>query len=155
MRNRFILYIGITIILLRISWTDLRERRIGKIESAMLIFGGLAEQFFAADKMFSIEALLFTDALIGGFLCAGISEFVNLIFSNLRGFGGGDIRLMFAAGWLLGYDRGLCAMFAGGIAALIVSGFYGIWKKESIIHLEIPFGPFLAWGIIVVLWISL
>lgn len=92
------------------------------------------------------------EALVGGVICAAIPELVNLCVSNLCGLGGGDIRLMFAAGWLLGIDGGLFALLLAGIAALIVSGLYGIQKPDNILEWEIPFGPFLSLGIAVMLW---
>lgn len=129
-------------ILLRISWTDLRERRIGRMETILLIVLGITGDF------------LFLDALVGGVICAGIPELVNLLFSNLSGLGGGDIRLMFAAGWLLGIDEGLSALLLSGGAVLIVSGFYGIRRNEEILQKKIPFGPFLALGIGIKVWMS-
>lgn len=138
--NQIIINFIITIILLRISWTDLRERKIGKTETACLVFLGISGRF------------TFMEALVGGVICAAIPELVNLCVSNLCGLGGGDIRLMFAAGWLLGIDGGLFALLLAGIAALIVSGLYGIQKPDNILEWEIPFGPFLSLGIAVMLW---
>lgn len=130
----------ITIILLRISWTDLHKCKISKVDTVLLIILGTAGQ------------TSIVNALAGGMVCAVIPEMVNLFFADLRGFGGGDIRLMFAAGWLLGADRGLCVLLVGGTGALIVSALYGVRRKKSIIRLAVPFGPFLALGILIMLW---
>ena len=62
------------------------------------------------------------------------------------GFGGGDIKLMAAAGLLLGWQRSLFAVFL----ALLAGGGYGIWllaahkagRKD-----HFAFGPFLCIGI--------
>ena len=61
-------------------------------------------------------------------------------------FGGGDIKLMAAAGWFLGWRANLAAMFI----ALVIGGGYGAFmllsgrlKKGD----RFAFGPFLAMGL--------
>ncbi len=67
-------------------------------------------------------------------------------------FGGGDIKLMAAAGWAIGWQLNLLALFFG----ILFGGFYGIWllaarKKGKKEHFA--FGPFLCVGIaIAFLW---
>ena len=53
--------------------------------------------------------------------------------------GGGDIKLMFVFGIILGPILGLFSIFIGSVIALPVSIFMLKKEKESII----PFGPFL------------
>ena len=53
--------------------------------------------------------------------------------------GGGDIKLMFVFGIILGPILGLFSIFIGSVIALPVSLFMLRKEKESII----PFGPFL------------
>jgi leader peptidase (prepilin peptidase)/N-methyltransferase len=64
------------------------------------------------------------------------------------GFGGGDIKLMAAAGVLLGWKGNVIAFFIG----LVLGGIYGIYllstrKKGKKEHFA--FGPFLSIGIAV------
>lgn len=66
-------------------------------------------------------------------------------------FGGGDIKLMAAAGFLLGWQRTLLAFFIG----LVSGGAYGIRllaKKAKGRKDHFAFGPFLAAGIAVSLF---
>lgn len=77
---------------------------------------------------------------------AAISVPMLLITLAIKGaFGGGDIKLMAAAGFLLGWKLSLLAMFF----ALITGGAYGVYllaakKKGKKDHFA--FGPFLASG---------
>lgn len=61
-------------------------------------------------------------------------------------FGGGDIKLMAACGWLLGVKSILCAMFigllAGGLYCTILLAGKKIGRKE-----HFAFGPWLAIGL--------
>ncbi len=61
--------------------------------------------------------------------------------------GGGDIKLMFVFGLVLGYPMSLLAVFIGSIIGLPISL---ITIKKNIEHI-IPFGPFLASGAIIIL----
>ena len=68
-------------------------------------------------------------------------------------FGGGDIKLMAAAGLYLGWQHTLLAMFFG----ILGGGFYGIYllaahKAEKKDHFA--FGPFLCAGIVLALLIG-
>ena len=82
--------------------------------------------------------------LIGVFAVSVPMLVVALIVPG--GFGGGDIKLMAAAGLLLGWQRSLFAVFL----ALLAGGGYGIWllaahkagRKD-----HFAFGPFLCIGI--------
>ena len=73
------------------------------------------------------------------------------ILSRLNAMGGGDVKIMCAAGFYLGAPLVLTAFvlssFIGAIAALYLM----ICKKDR--KSEIPFGPFLAIGLTLsVLW---
>ena len=62
----------------------------------------------------------------------------NLILKK-ESLGGGDIKMMFTFGLLLGPVVGLFSIFVSSVIALPVSLLIMYTKKESII----PFGPFL------------
>lgn len=86
--------------------------------------------------------------LIGAVSVSGILLLLFLVTKG-RGMGGGDIKLMAAAGLLLGWKLVLLALFLGC--------FYG-----SVIHIlrmkltkqghVLAFGPYLAMGIVTALW---
>ena len=60
-------------------------------------------------------------------------------------FGGGDIKLMAAAGFFLGWKSALFALFA----AIITGGAYGIWllaSKRAGRKDHFAFGPYLGFG---------
>ena len=61
-------------------------------------------------------------------------------------FGGGDIKLMAASGWLLGWRAMIPAIFIG----ILPGGIYCIWmlaRKKITRSDRIAFGPFLAIGL--------
>lgn len=135
--------IMIIAVLVYISAKDIRVQKIGKAET--LLLAGLA--------LIRCDAV--AEALIGGLVCAAVPEIVNLIFFQLKGLGGGDIRLMFAGGCLLGMERGFYAFLAGGVLALLaVSGYFlvrGNRNPAELAAVKVPFGAFLAAGMILML----
>lgn len=68
-----------------------------------------------------------------------------------RGIGGGDIKLMAAAGMFLGWEQSLQAFFAACIFACVVHGLRMIVRKSGS---TLAFGPYLAAGILTVLWFT-
>ena len=90
------------------------------------------------------------DYAAGFFAVSGI--FVVLYFlTKGKGIGGGDIKLMAAAGLLLGCEKILFALAVGSGAALGVHAALMIRKKKG--HM-FAFGPYLAAGIFCSLMIS-
>ena len=88
--------------------------------------------------------LTVSQAVVGAVVC-GLPLLVAALLAK-GSFGGGDIKLMAAAGVCLGPEKGLYALFFG----LVFGGFFGLGltvlkkrKKEE----AIPLGPFLAAGI--------
>jgi prepilin signal peptidase PulO-like enzyme (type II secretory pathway) len=59
--------------------------------------------------------------------------------------GGGDVKLMAAAGLYLGWKLILFSLFAGSVTGA-AAGMILIVKKRAGLKSEIPFGPFLAFG---------
>lgn len=82
-----------------------------------------------------------TQHIIGAFAVSLPMLIISLIFN---GFGGGDIKLMFACGFLLGWKSTIVAM----ILACILGSVYGAAMKMKP-KTYIPFGPFLATGILI------
>ena len=81
-----------------------------------------------------------------GFFSASLFLFLCLIITRGKGIGGGDIKLMAASGWLLGWRAMIPAIFLG----LITGGCYCIWmlaRKKMTRKDHFAFGPFLALGL--------
>jgi len=111
----------------------------------LIIIGGL---YTAARLIFPQEFVLsitWLEALIG-FFAASLPLFLVAVLSK-GGMGGGDIKLMAAAGLFLGWKYILVAMIAGSLIGAIVSLTliaFKIKKRKDMI----PFGPFLCLGIL-------
>ena len=132
----------ILMLLVRISVTDLTERKIGKRETCLLVILALVR----SDGMIR--------SLTGGLVCAAVVESINYCVSRLKGLGGGDIRLIFVSGCLLGIVKGFCALLIGGICALTAAaGYYCRKNREpaGFAAVKLPFAPFLSLGIAVIL----
>lgn len=133
-------YLGI---LLMISLTD-RETQIiyDRFHILILLLGILAVGSFPEHGL--------SDRLLGFFIIA--LPMLILAFFIPGAFGGGDIKLMAASGWLLGTRAIVCAMFFG----LMAGGFYGFWMlKAGKLGRKDRFalGPFLAFGLtLAVFW---
>ena len=64
--------------------------------------------------------------------------------------GGGDMKLMFAAGFALGWGKTMFALLIAGLTGTVVLIITNSLKKENM-KKKIPFGPYLAIGIFVAL----
>ena len=69
-----------------------------------------------------------------------------LIIAIFGGMGGGDIKLMAAAGLYLGWEKILFALLAGSIAGGVYVAYLALVGKARR-GKEVPFGPFLSFGI--------
>lgn len=75
-----------------------------------------------------------------------IKLFGDFIFKT-ESMGGGDIKLLFFLGFILGWPQALLSIFLGSIIGLPISLIVLKIKNTNII----PFGPFLALGAIIIL----
>lgn len=97
-----------------------------------VIKGGFTEEYFITK-------------IIGLFAVSGLFLLIGLI-SKGRAMGGGDVKLMAAAGFVLGWKAVIVSLFLGAFAGVVFAvGRKIISKKEM--RGVIPFGPFLAIGI--------
>ena len=133
------------LILLWIAAGDCRHYRIGKIPTALLFFAGAMEHGICS-------------WMVGGMiLCSLMPEAVNIAVSGMKGLGGGDIRLMGAAGWLLGMEDGLYAILLGclfAVTAAIFGAMYEIVRDGmcgSFFQKRLAFGMYLSAGMIILL----
>ena len=138
---------AIIVVLLTIAAIDYKTMIIpnGTV-IALIIIGGLytvARIIFPQEFVISITWL---EALIG-FFAASVPLFLVAVLSK-GGMGGGDIKLMAAAGLFLGWKGVLVAMIAGSLIGAIVSLTLIALKKKKRKDM-IPFGPFLCLGILI------
>lgn len=81
-----------------------------------------------------------------GFLAASVPLFIlGLIYTD--GMGGGDIKLMAAAGLFMGWKLILLSLFIGALYGGVVSLFIILSKRGSM-KTTVPFGPMLSLGIV-------
>ena len=128
------------------SVSDLRKKLIpNTIILAMLASWAIV---IMPQLFFDTDAALATalDSALGFALGGGLFMAIYLI--SRKGLGGGDVKLMAAAGLYLGYNGVLSSMFCGTllaavtVAVLMMMGKLG--RKDTI-----PLAPFLCAGIIV------
>ena len=113
---------------------------------ALAIIGGL---YTISRLIFPTEFVLqitWIEALIG-FFAASLPLFLVAVLSK-GGMGGGDIKLMAAAGLFLGWKYILVAMIVGSLIGAIISLTLIVLKIKKRKDM-IPFGPFLCIGILI------
>ena len=121
------------------------------ISDEVLIFFG---------TLLGIEILLingpdaFVKAIASGILAFltmfAIKKLGDIIFKK-ESMGGGDIKLIFIFGLVLGYPMAILSIFVGSIIGLPISL---IMLNKNSDHI-IPFGPFLATGAIIILLLQI
>ena len=95
--------------------------------------------------------------LIGVFLGGGSVILINRVYYMLRGetgIGMGDAKLLAAIGGWLGYQAIFPTFFYGSILGSVFGVSAMIFKKHLSLKSEIPFGPFLAVGSLLYLFLS-
>lgn len=115
------------------------------IPDEVLIFFGisLVIEFFIRDGWSATFGYLL-QGLLAFFTMWGIKKLGDYLFKR-ESMGGGDIKLMFLFGLVLGYPLAILSIFLGSIIGLPISLII-VAKKSS--H-EIPFGPFLSLGALI------
>jgi leader peptidase (prepilin peptidase)/N-methyltransferase len=129
--------------LIVVSWIDFKHQIIPDSMWIAILVGGL---------LIVVDALLtgdfskdwFISRVIGFFTVSGLFFIVALVTQG-RAMGGGDIKLMAAVGFVLGWKAVLLTLFMSAIFGVIFSiGRKIVSKKEM--KGVVPFGPFLAMG---------
>lgn len=114
-------------------------------------FGALGLVFHASldFSILSTESLLM-GACVGYALLYAIRHFGNMYYQQ-ESLGLGDVKLMAAAGLWLGVENLMLALTIGASLSLLHGIVYAVVKKVSLRRLEIPAGPGLIGGIIVMI----
>ena len=127
----------LAIVLLAVSLSDRKTYTIPKrFPLYLLILGGL--------KIILMRSLPAEAAL--GALAGGLPLLFLYIFSGGRMIGGGDVRLMTAAGFYLGSRGALPALFIGCLTAVFV---HGMRMKFQNAGPKLAMGPYLSFGILI------
>ncbi len=93
--------------------------------------------------------------VLNGLLLGGAALLLALFMDkrlNKESLGGGDIKLLFVTGLYLPWVQSLFAVMAAALSALIYILIMRIIKKEKL--KMIPFGPFIAMGIVLMMFIG-
>ncbi|HOD02855.1 MAG: Type 4 prepilin-like proteins leader peptide-processing enzyme [Firmicutes bacterium ADurb.Bin300] len=96
------------------------------------------------------------ESLVGrviGIFAVSFVFFLIGVISKGRAMGGGDVKLMAAAGFVLGWKAVILSLFLGAFAGVIYSIFSRIIRKTEMRGV-VPFGPFLAIGIAVTMFVG-
>ncbi len=93
-------------------------------------------------------AIHYTDWLnhVIGFLAVSVFIYIIILATKGRGMGGGDMKLMAAAGLLLGWKEIILAFILGCILGSII---HVIRMKISKAEHVLAFGPYLSLGILI------
>jgi leader peptidase (prepilin peptidase)/N-methyltransferase len=137
--NVFAKAVTMTVILIIITFIDLRHRIIPDFMVVMALVTGII--FSIITKTSIIDTSL-------GMICGGGIMFLLALVPNAMG--GGDVKLMFAIGAFLGVKGTMWALLLAFSISSIVSIAYILFNwivyKRKAIKDYIPFGPFLALG---------
>lgn len=125
-----------------ITFIDMDTMEIPPVLNALILLIGIM-------SIWTIGGLSIVDRIIGMFVIS-VPVYVLALFG---GFGGGDVKLMFAAGFLLGWKATVAAFFIGIIVGAVYSVFLLI-KKLKGLKAEIAFGPFLCLGLAIAVFVG-
>ena len=85
----------------------------------------------------------------GAFLTMLLIKKIGDLMFKQESLGGGDIKLMFLIGLVIGYEMAICNIFFATFIAFPIALFLLVSKKDNMI----PFGPFLSMAaIILYIW---
>ncbi|MBT3318902.1 MAG: prepilin peptidase [Clostridia bacterium] len=144
-----IIYAALIAILIVITLIDYRHMIIpnGLIIAGLVV--GVAQLIAAIFTTGIFENWL---VYVIGFFAGGLPLLLIALFTTFvlkkEAIGGGDIKLMAFAGLILGWKLLIPAFFIGIVVGAIVSVVLMATKKKKRGD-EIPFGPFLCFGILV------
>ncbi len=137
----FLLYGVLTVI----SFIDWDTMEIPPVLNIMILVLGII-------SIFTMGGPSILERVIGLF-CISLPLYL-IILVIPEGFGGGDIKMMFAAGFFLGWKGTLVAFCIGAI----LGGIYGVYMlavRKSGGKEHFAFGPFLALGIAIAAYANL
>lgn len=121
------------------------------IPDEVIIFSGITILILMFIKGgFSLFSASLINGMIAFIFMLSLKMFGDFIFKK-ESMGGGDIKLLFIFGLLLGYDMAIISVLLGSFIGLPVSLIFLKIKKEHII----PFGPFLTVAALIILFFKI
>lgn len=123
-----------------ISFIDADTQEIPPVLNLIMLALGVV-------SIFVLDGASISERLIGLF---AISLPMFILAVTLNGFGGGDVKLMAVAGFMLGYKGIIIAFFIGAILGAAYAVYLLASKKKGRKGV-FAFGPFLAIGIMIAL----
>ena len=146
----FFLYCALISALIVITFIDLDFQIIpDMITLPGIVIGFIAGPLLMPDPFMRYSRLSFLSSLVG-FLAGGGLYYAIAILSK-GGMGGGDIKMMAMVGALMGWKSVILTTFLGSLTGAIVGIFLMIFKGKGR-KTKIPFGPFLALGVLITLF---
>ena len=141
---------ALIVVLLYLSYIDLRSFRLPDVITLPLILLGLCFNGFSSLRFVNIES-----ALWGVLLGYGVLWLLNFLYRFAKkqdGIGMGDAKLLAALGAWLGWAVLPSLLLIASLAGIVGGLIYLQWKRQNTRN-AFPFGPFLAFaGIIELLW---
>jgi leader peptidase (prepilin peptidase)/N-methyltransferase len=113
--------------------------------------GLLAGSLLLPDPFMRADSLGFSSSVIG-FLVGGGFFYLVAVLSR-GGMGGGDIKLMAMIGGLMGWKAIILTTFIGSLSGSVIGIFLMVFKGKGR-KTKVPFGPFLALGVLVTLFFA-
>ncbi len=133
------------------AWIDFEHQIIPDSMWISIFIGGVFIVVDAAiNGRFTKEFII--SKVIGLFAVSGLFFLIGVI-SKGAWMGGGDVKLMAAAGFVLGWKAVIVSLFLGAFAGVLFSIIRKLVAKKKMGGV-IPFGPFLAIGIAVSLFVG-
>ncbi len=132
-----ILFCACTLCLLGAALADWKTYEIPPRWTLLLGISGVLHLF--------LDLPHWSDYLIGMALAGGIL-LTGYLFTRGGGIGGGDIKLMLAAGLLLGEDKALLALLIASLSATFI---HPVLIKRKRKGGTFAFGPYLCLGIFI------
>jgi len=128
--------------LLLLSIVDCKIQKIPRSINLFLLLLAVIHTVLHADRW---------PTYVLGFFC--ISSILVLVYwiTRGRGIGGGDIKLMAAAGMFLGWELSLWAFLTAGVYTCAIHGLRMKVRKAGSV---LAFGPYLSAGILTAIWFA-
>ena len=138
----FFAYLGVSALLLMLSLIDLDIKEVPhSILLAILLFGALFFVFSFTE--YSLTSVRWWEHLIGA-IAISLPLFLVMMATG-GGVGGGDVKLMFCLGFLLGY-KAIVVTFLAGIVFAALYSLFMIVKYGKSGRFQVPLVPFLSLG---------
>ncbi len=118
-----------------ITFIDIDTMEIPPVLNVCIFLTGIA-------SIWTVGGISIADRFIGMFAISA----PLCVLALFGGFGGGDVKLMFAAGFLLGWKITVAGFFIGIMIGGVYAG-YLLIKKLKGMKAQVAFGPFLCLGL--------